>query len=286
MSESLGSPACGPGDSPRARTETNRPPDDHTNTAEHVDTAVALSLILPAYNESRRIPPYLETIRHYLDARYRNCYEVIVVDDGSSDHLLETLTLTCGDWPEFKFIRHPRNLGKGAAVRTGVQAARGDRILFADADGATPIDEERKLSVALAAGAELAIGSRLTADSQVVRRRTWGRAVAGRLFAAVARRTFSLSVRDTQCGFKMFRRRPAERLFALSQENGYLFDIEILAFAQQLGYRVAEVAINWADRPGSRLNLWKDAGMILAGLRRVRHRLKRLRLDYDSTRPN
>ena len=268
------------------RRQAHRPADDHTSAAEHVDTAIALSLILPAYNESRRLPPYLETIRHYLDAQYRNCYEVIVVDDGGSDHLLETLTRTCGDWPQFKFIRHPRNLGKGAAVRTGVQAARGDRILFADADGATPIDEERRLSVALAAGAELAVGSRLTADSQVVRRRTWGRAVLGRAFAAVARRMFSLSVRDTQCGFKMFRRGPAERLFALSQENGYLFDIEILALAQQLGYRIAEVPINWADRPGSRLHLWKDAGMILTGLQRVRRRLKRLRLDYDSTRPN
>ena len=133
---------------------------------------------------------------------------------------------------------------------------------------------------------DLAVGSRLIADNQVVRHRTWGRAVVGCLFAAVARRMFSLSVRDTQCGFKMFRRGPAERLFALSQENGYLFDIEILALAQQLGYRIAEVSINWAERPGSRLNLWKDAGMILAGLQRVRRRLKRLRLDYDSTRPN
>jgi len=285
MFESLGTPVGGPGDSQHAQTHGSGPADDHTTTAQHVDTAIALSIVLPAYNEARRLPPYLETIRHYLDAQYRNAYEVIVVDDGGSDHLLEALTRICGDWPRFVFIRHPRNLGKGAAVRTGVQAARGDRILFADADGATPIDEERRLSVALAAGAELAVGSRLTADSQVVRRRFWGRAVLGRAFAAVARRVFSLSVRDTQCGFKMFRRGPAGRLFALSHEDGYLFDIEILALAQQLGYRVAEVPINWADRPGSRLHLWRDAGKILTGLQRVRRRLKRLRLDYDSTRP-
>ncbi len=104
--------------------------------------------------------------------------------------------------------------GKGAAVRTGVQAAHGDRILFADADGATPIEEERKLSVALADGADLAIGSRLTADSQVVAAELGVRAVLGQAFAALARRMFALSVRDTQCGFKMFRRRPAERLIA------------------------------------------------------------------------
>jgi dolichyl-phosphate beta-glucosyltransferase len=164
-----------------------------------------------------------------------------------------------------------------------VQAARGDRVLFADADGATPIEEEQKLTAALATGVELAVGSRLTADSQVVRQRTWRRAVVGRLFAAVARRAFALSVHDTQCGFKMFRHGPAQRLFALSQEDGYLFDIEILALARRLGYRVAEVSINWADRPGSRLSLWRDARLILAGLRRVHRRLKRLQLDYDST---
>jgi dolichyl-phosphate beta-glucosyltransferase len=285
MFESLGTPVGGPGDSLPARTPGPESAADRPGAGGHIGTAIALSLIVPAYNEARRLPPYLEAIRHYLDAQYTNSYEVIVVDDGGSDHLLETLTQICGAWPQFVFIRHPRNLGKGAAVRTGVQAARGDRILFADADGATPIDEERKLCAALAAGAELAIGSRLTADSQVVRRRSWGRAVLGRAFAAVARRVFSLSVRDTQCGFKMFRRGPAGRLFALSHEDGYLFDIEILALAQQLGYRIAEVPINWADRPGSRLHLWRDAGRILAGLQRLRRRLKGLQLDYDSTSP-
>ncbi len=244
----------------------------------------ALSLILPAYNEACRIPPYLASIRRHCDTHYPDGYEVIVVDDGSSDHLRETLERTCGDWPQLRLLRHPRNLGKGAAVRTGVQAARGDRVLFADADGATPIEEEPKLSAALAAGADLAVGSRLIADRRVVRQRTWQRAVAGRTFAALARRLFALPVRDTQCGFKMFRHEPAQRLFALAQENGYLFDIEVLALAQRLGYRIAEVSINWADRPGSRLSLRRDLRPILAGLRRVYRRLKRLPVDYDSTR--
>lgn len=243
--------------------------------------AAVLSVIIPAYNESRRLPPYLQAIRDYLRLHYQAQYEVIVVDDGSSDHLLETLTTACGDWPQLKVLRHTQNIGKGAAVRTGVQAAGGDRILFADADGATPIEEESKLARALAEGAALAVGSRLMADRHAVRQRTWQRAVVGRTFAALARRMFALSVLDTQCGFKMFHREPAQRLFALSQENGYLFDIEILALAQRLGYRTVEVPINWADRPGSRLSLWRDGRSIWAGLRRLRDRLTTLHLDYD-----
>ncbi len=172
-------------------------------------------------------------------------------------------------------------------MRTGVQAARGDRILFADADGATPIEEERRLSAALAAGADLAVGSRLIADSQVVRHRTWGRAVVGR---AVCRRgaahvlacPYAIRSADSRCSVAG----PLRRLFALSQENGYLFDIEILALAQQLGYRIAEVPINWADRPGSRLNLWKDAGRSSPGCSASGVASRGCALDYDSTRPH
>jgi dolichyl-phosphate beta-glucosyltransferase len=248
---------------------------------------MTLSVVLPAYNESGRLPRFLETIRHYLELGEAgtNPYEVIVVDDGSSDHLFDLLARTHGEWPQFKVVRHPRNEGKGAAVRTGVLAAAGDRILFADADGATPIEEESKLSAALAAGADLAVGSRLIADERVERHRTWTRAALGRLFAALVRRRFSLTVRDTQCGFKMFRGACAKRLFALSQETGYLFDIEILALAQHFGYRVAEVPIRWSEQPGSRLSLRKDARAMVSGLHRVRRRIKRLPMNYDRSSP-
>ena len=219
MSESPGTPACPPDDSHgshvRAGVPTSISSDDPYVTADQVSSAIALSIVLPAYNEAGRLPRYLESIRNYLGVPGRHPYEVIVVDDGSSDHLLTALARTRDGWPQLQVIRHPRNLGKGAAVRTGVLAAAGDWILFADADGATPIEEERKLAAALAAGADLAVGSRLIADERVKRRRTWGRAALGRAFAALARRMFSLPVRDTQCGFKMFRSARAQRLFAL-----------------------------------------------------------------------
>ncbi len=242
---------------------------------------MAISLIIPAYNESQRLPPYLEDIRVHLNKRYASQYEVIVVDDGSSDHLGEVLQTISAQWEQLLAIRHPQNMGKGAAVRTGVLAARGSRLLYADADGATPIEEEQKLSAALEAGADLAVGSRLVQADDVVRHRTWRRALIGRSFAALARLLFRVSVRDTQCGFKMLRTGPGKQLFTLSQETGYLFDLEILALAQRFGYQVAEVPINWSDQPGSQLDMRQESRRILGDLWRVRRRVKQLPVDYD-----
>ena len=174
---------------------------------------IQLSLVLPAYNKARRLPPYLESVLSYLTARYGEGYEVIVVDDGSSDDLGAALDRCCGGRPEVCICRQPHR-GKGAAVRTGMLAARGQRLLYADADGATPIAEEARLSAALAAGADVAVGSRLAAAADVRRRRAPGRGLAGRLFAAWARWQLRLTVRDPQCGFKMFRREAGQRLFA------------------------------------------------------------------------
>lgn len=235
--------------------------------------SVTLSLVIPAYNEARRLPPYLASVRPYLDARYPGGYEVLVVDDGSEDDLRDVLAPRQADWPELIVLRHPANRGKGAAVRTGMLAARGEWLLFADADGATPIDQEAKLCEAIQRGADAAVGSRLIADAEVTRRRTWGRGLAGRLFASLARWWLGISVRDTQCGFKMFRREAGRKLFSLGEESGYLFDLELLVLADRLGYRVAEVPVNWADVPGGHLSLVRNLCPIL---RRLWH-LRRLR---------
>ena len=143
---------------------------------------ISLSLIMPAYNEAGRLPPYLASVRPYLDKRYAGCYEVIVVDDGSRDDLPEVLDRLAADWPQLAVMRHPINRGKGAAVRTGMLAAGGRLLLFADADGATPIDQEMKLAEGIQAGADVAVGSRLVDSAEVTRRRTRIRGLVGRLF--------------------------------------------------------------------------------------------------------
>lgn len=234
---------------------------------------IRLSLVLPAYNEARRLPPYLESVLPYLAERYGDACEVIVVDDGSTDELGPALEGCGGRRPQVCLRREPHR-GKGAAVRIGMLAARGELLLYADADGATPIQEEARLSAAIAAGADVAVGSRLAAGADVRRRRAASRGLAGRAFAAWARWRLRLTVGDPQCGFKMFRREVGQRLFALVQEPGYLFDLEVLALADQLGYRVAEVPIHWHEIPGGHFRPLGDLGRILMGLRRLGRRLR------------
>ena len=233
---------------------------------------ISISVVIPAFNESQRLPPYLTTIRAYCEEHFSDRHEVIVVDDGSTDGTaVETRQMTT-DWPHLQLLQLAENRGKGAAVRTGILAARGELLLFADADGATPIEEEKRLRAVIHDGADIAIGSRLVDAGGVTRQRTWPRAVIGRAFAQVARSLLGLRVRDTQCGFKMFRRDPGRRLFELVTEERFLFDLELLMLAERLGHRVVEVPINWYDQPGSRMRMRREMGRILKGLWRLRRR--------------
>jgi dolichyl-phosphate beta-glucosyltransferase len=237
------------------------------------DESVALSLVIPAYNEMHRLPPYLAAVRTHLWNRYGARHEAIVVDDGSSDGLEQYLAAQRAGWLQLQALRHDHNQGKGAAVRSGVLASRGELVAFADADGATPIAEEPKLAEAIHAGADVAIGSRLLAAVGIQRSRNLARGLAGRAFATIARQWLGIDVRDTQCGFKMFRGQVARQVFALVREPRYLFDLEVLALAKRLGYRIAEVPIRWQEIPGGHLNLVRDLPGILGDLWRLKRRL-------------
>jgi dolichyl-phosphate beta-glucosyltransferase len=234
-----------------------------------------LSVVLPAYNESSRLPPYLVAIRYYLDKAFPNSYEVVVVDDGSDDGLDILVDRLRADWPPVTLLRHKHNRGKGAALRSGTEAVRGELVLFADADGATPIDEESKLRKAIRAGASVAVGSRLLRLPGEVIRRTLRRDLAGRAFSRLARALFGLPIWETQCGFKMFRRETLLPLLDLCHETGYLLDLEILVWAHRLGCRIAEVPINWRDVAGSKVRLLRDGWAMLRGLFRLRRALRK-----------
>jgi len=231
--------------------------------------SIDYSLVIPAHNEAGRLPCYLSSIKPYLDGLYMDSYEVIVVDDGGRDGLAALLESLCAEWQQLWFIRHLENQGKGAAVRRGMLAARGDVILFADADGATPIAEEQKLRDAIDQGAAVAVGGRLLRPGKAVRR-SWHRGVLGKAFASLTRRFFDLPVLDTQCGFKMFRREAGLRFARLCCQSGYLFDVEILVWAQRLGYGIAEVPVAWRDVPGSKVRPIRDGWMMLRGLFELR----------------
>jgi dolichyl-phosphate beta-glucosyltransferase len=230
---------------------------------------------LPAYNEAHRLPPYLAEVRHYLEATMGTDYEVLVVDDGSTDRLVEALAPLRAHWPRCRMLSHPINQGKGAAVRTGALAAQGTRLLFADADGAAPIEELKRLAAALDAGADVAIGSRLLPAAGIERHRAFMRGWTGWLFAAVARYWLGLKVRDTQCGFKMFQGESGRKLFKDCTEMRYLFDLDLLLLAQRAGLRVVEVPIAWHEVAGGHLRPLREIPRIVAGLWRLRRRKNR-----------
>lgn len=239
---------------------------------------IGFSIVIPAWNEESRIEPTLREIVEYCRGRGET-WELIVVDDGSMDGTVSRVSALAISIPELRLLRLPVNLGKGFAVRTGVLNARGSRILFADADGSTPIREIERLESELAGGADVAIGSRVGARDDVRVRARFHRRLIGRCFHLLVQLLAVRGFRDTQCGFKLFRAAPAHDLFARMRMNGFSFDVELLLMAVRRGYAVREVPVNWTHRPGSRINLLVDSMRMAVDLFIIRGRLLSGRYD-------
>ncbi len=233
----------------------------------------SLSIIVPAYNEACRLLPVLQRTVTYLNQR-RLSHEILVIDDGSEDHTAQAVERMAQRSFQVRLIQLSCNMGKGAAVRRGMQAARGTLQLFMDADGATPIEELARLESALASGADLAIGSRALAahNPHYTVRARWHRSALGTIFNALVQRLGLRHIADTQCGFKLFRRSVAQDLFSVTCVDGYAFDLELLYIARQRGYRITEVPVNWTDQPGSKVRLWRDGFFMLHELTAIRKR--------------
>ncbi len=236
-----------------------------------------LSIVIPAYNEEGRLEP---TLRAYLAycRRRRLDVELIVVDDGSTDGTTALVDGLAGEFAELRLIRLAQNQGKGYAVRSGIVNARGRRILFADADGATPIEELERLEAALDAGADLAIGSRAVAAADVQVRTRIHRRVVGRAFHLLVGLTGVDGISDTQCGFKLFRGPVAHVLFSRMRTAGFSFDVEVLMMARLCEFAITEVPVNWTHQPGSRVNLVTDSARMAWDL--VRISCRQLRGEY------
>ncbi len=217
-----------------------------------------LSLVIPAYNEAARIGSSLETVRDYLAGR-PGPSEVLVVDDGSRDATIEVVRTYVPSFERagvpLRIVENGRNRGKGFTVRHGFLEARGDVVLFSDADLSTPITEMDKLLAPIVAEeCDVAFGSRDLRDSEIGRHQPWLRETAGRSFNLFMKIVTGLPFADTQCGFKAFRRGLLEPVFRAQTVFGFGFDVEILYLARKRGARLREVPVIWNDVAGSKVS--------------------------------
>ena len=212
-----------------------------------------LAVVIPAYNESQRILRTLSEVRPWLDAHFPDRYEVLVVDDGSRDRTAAVVEAEAARWPALRLLRQPRNLGKGAAVRRGCLAAHSDYVLFMDADHATPIDELHTFLPKMEEGYGVVVGVRTVQEDENYKRRIIS--LAALLLAHVI--VFSKSVLDSQCGFKLFRRETCQDLFSRCRVNGGMLDVEIFYLAQARGARIWNQPVNWVNKPGSTISIWR-----------------------------
>jgi glycosyltransferase involved in cell wall biosynthesis len=229
-----------------------------------------LSIVVPAFNEEQRLPKTLQSIRDYLKSRSLRA-EVLVVDDGSTDATAKVVECSQKWFPELQLLSNSGNRGKGFSVRQGMLEARGGIALFTDADLSAPIEEADKLLAVLREGAyDGAIGSRALDRRLIEAHQSAFRERAGILFNAMVRWLTGLPFKDTQCGFKAFRRERARVIFEQQRTEGFGFDPEILFLAQRAGLRIAEVPVRWAHHPATKVNLLRDSVRMFVDLLAVR----------------
>ena len=225
-----------------------------------------LSIVIPAYNEAVRIVPTIGAMASFV-CSLEIPWELIVADDGSKD---ETVALCAElELANLRVLIAERNGGKGSAVQRGVLAARGERILFADADNSTPIEELSKLMRRMDEGYDVVIGSRAASGADEAHK-SWIRRTMSNTLRAMIRPILGMNIKDTQCGFKLFTHDAAQHIFGRQTIMGFSFDLEILYLAHKFGYKVAEEPVTWIDAPGSKVDKMKEIRRFLKDMARIK----------------
>ncbi len=236
------------------------------------DTAktFTVSVVIPAYNEEERLPMTLKRICDYLSKRSLS-FEVIVVDDGSTDRTAAIAERFFRSRKAGTVLKNAKNLGKGLSVKLGMLHAKGKYILFSDADLSTPIDEFDKLLQPIQDGScDIAIASRAHKESDIRVPQPWYRTLMGQTFNIFVQLVAVRGIKDTQCGFKCFKRDVAMRIFPQQQLTGFGFDVEILYIARKAGYTIQEVPVAWINSPKSRVHVITDSALMFSDLWRIR----------------
>lgn len=215
-----------------------------------------VSIVIPAYNEEKRLPPTLAKLDQYVQGGRLCVEEVLVVNDGSRDDTAALVRRHAAQHPYLKLLENPGNQGKGYSVRHGMLAAQGDWVLLSDADLSTPLEQAEKLMAsAKSAGAQIAIGSRALDRSLIGVHQPVFREYSGRVFNSVMRMLTGLTFLDTQCGFKLYEREAARAVFSRQILKGFSFDVEHLFIARKLGIPTIEVPVVWNDVEGTKVSM-------------------------------
>lgn len=223
-------------------------------------TAPYLSIVIPAFNEARRLPASLEKIAEFCGGCTFSS-EVLVVVEKSSDGTLELASGIASKQANFHVIANSEQLGKGHAVRTGMLRARGEFVFFMDADLSVPIGE---IPVFLDyfeknPGVDLLVGNRRHPQSNILKRQSWVRQKMGRTFNVILRALAPVSIMDTQCGFKAFRTHAAKEIFSRQRLDGFAFDVEVILLADRLGFKTADLPVRWINSSESKVHIVRDS---------------------------
>lgn len=229
-----------------------------------------LSIIVPAYNEEKKIGKDLEMIYGYFNTQ-KYTFEVIVVNDGSKDNTVQKVEEFKKNNPNVKLISYQLNQGKGHAVKTGVLESKGKYVFFVDAGYCVPFKEIEKGINTLNEGNHIALGSRHLKESNIVVKQPYYRTLAGRIFNKIVKIFIGLhGIKDTQCGFKLFEGSCARDLFKRQKIKGFTFDTEILVYAKKLGYKIKEFPVQWACDMDTKLKPWSHTLKIIMEIIKIR----------------
>lgn len=235
----------------------------------------SLSIVIPAYNEERRLPGTIRDIRSFF-ARFPQV-EVIVVVEKSKDRTVELAKEAAAGDPMIQIVANDVQRGKGYAVKCGMLRARGQFVFFMDADLSTPLAEVLKFLAEFQAQPDVAIliGSRAEAQSQIIKKQSWVRRNMGRSFNRFVQVFGVEGIKDTQCGFKAFRKRAVEPIFSRQTLNGFAFDVEVLVLAQMMGFKIQTIPVRWVNSPDSKVRIWLDPFKMLLDLIRIKRLARR-----------
>jgi dolichyl-phosphate beta-glucosyltransferase len=229
----------------------------------------SISIVIPAFNEAKRICSTLRKIDTYFEIRAQP-FEIIVVDDGSTDNTADVVLAESQESKSVRLLSNRSNKGKGFSVRRGVLNSTYSLILMSDADLSTPIEEVEKLFFWLSRGYDIAIGSRGLRESEILERQPWYRQNMGRVFNLFVKMLVLGGINDTQCGFKLFPEETAKKLFSVTKIDGFAFDVEILFLARKSEYKIKEVPVRWINSPSSKVRILQDSFLMFFDLIRIR----------------